>query len=125
MNQTELVYVACAFGQDDPKIRKLRVESVSYFCAQKMREGIVVFCPLIHNYYILKYGLPIGWTYWEKFNSELLCRSDRLLVLKIEGWENSEGILAEITIARKLKIPIDYHEFDVSEDFLAKTIAAH
>ena len=111
--ETELIYVSCAFGRADPSVREKRIELVSKFCAQKMREGFIVFCPLVHNYHILKYGLPIGWQYWEKFNTELLQRCDRLYVLKLEGWENSEGIRAEVAIARSLNIPIDYHEFNL------------
>lgn len=115
-NSNELIYVSCAFGQDDPHVREKRIDLVSRFCAEKMREGIIVFCPLIHNYYILRYGLPIGWSYWEKFNTQLLKRCDRLFVLKLEGWERSEGIQAEVTLARKFNIPIEYHEFDPLKD---------
>ncbi|MCH9631798.1 MAG: hypothetical protein S4CHLAM6_01160 [Chlamydiae bacterium] len=105
-----LIYVSCAFGEEDQSIRELRIELVSRFCAQKMREGVIVFSPLIHNYHILKYGLPIGWDYWEKFNKKLLERCDRLYVLKLKGWEKSIGIQAEIAIARSLDIPIEYQE---------------
>lgn len=110
--KSELIYVSCAFGQADPRVREHRIDLVSRFCAKKMREGIVVFCPLIHNYHILKYGLPIGWDYWEKFNKELLQKCDRLYVLKLEDWENSVGIQAEVSIARKFNIPIEYHEYE-------------
>ncbi len=112
--KSELIYVACAFGQADSGLRKQRIDLVSRFCAEKMREGIVVFCPLIHNYHILKYGLPIGWAYWEKFNKKLLEKCNRLYVLKLEDWENSVGIQAEVAIARKLNIPIEYHEYELS-----------
>ncbi len=117
LNNTKLVYVACAFQQDDPKIRKERIESVACFCADQMRKGIVVFCPLVHNYGILKYGLPIGWDYWEKFNKVLLARCDKLFVLKLKGWEKSIGLQAEIATARELKIPIEYHEFHPPKNF--------
>lgn len=116
-NRAELVYVSCAFMESDVNIRKLRIDLASRFCAQKMREGVVVFCPLIHNYCILQHGLPVGWDYWEKFNKELLVRSNKLYVLKLEGWEKSLGVQAEISLARKLQIPIEYHEFENSDDF--------
>lgn len=113
----ELIYVACAFCQADPEIRQQRIDNVSRFCAEKMRQGVVVFCPLIHNYHILKYGLPIGWSYWEQFNKELLKRCDRLYVLKLEDWEKSVGLQAEVAIARSLNIPIEYHEYEAPADF--------
>jgi len=115
-NLNELVYVACAFREVNSEVRKLRVESAAYFCAEKMRDGVVVFCPLIHNYYILKYGLPIGWDYWEKFNTQLLIRADKLFILKLKGWEASTGIQAEIALAREHKIPIEYCEFHAPKD---------
>ncbi len=123
-NEHELIYVACAFGQVDPEIRQQRIESVSRFCAEKMRQGVVVFCPLIHNYHILKYGLPIGWSYWEKFNKELLKRCDRLYVLKLEDWEKSIGIQAEVAIARSFNIPIEYHEYDPSAEFSGRFLGS-
>lgn len=119
-NEDDLVYVACAFGENDPTIRELRIDLASCFCAEKMREGIVVFCPLIHNYYILKHGLPVGWDYWERFNSKLLKRADKLFVLKLKGWEKSVGIQAEIALARKYSIPIEYHEFNAPERHLTQ-----
>lgn len=103
--------------ENDSNNRKMRIDSASRFCAQKMREGIVVFCPLIHNYYILQHGLPVGWDYWEKFNKELLKRSDRLYVLKLKGWEQSLGVQAEIALGREYQIPIEYHEFEIKDDF--------
>lgn len=109
---SELIYVACAFDGPTSTIRQHRIEVASKFCAHKMRQGVIVFCPLVHNYQILKYGLPIGWDYWEKFNSQLLQKCDRLFVLKIEGWEHSTGIQAEISLAREFLIPIEYHDID-------------
>lgn len=106
--KAEIVYLSCPFCHSDPLICEERVMKANKFASSLMREGIIVFCPLIHNVSILKYGLPVGWDYWEQFNKAFINKCDRLYVLKLDGWEKSVGVQAEVGIARSLRIPIEY-----------------
>ncbi len=112
MYKEELIYLACPFYHIDIHIRESRVEVASRFASDLMRKGVLVFCPLAHNLAILRYGLPIGWDYWERFDKNFLRRCDRLYVLKLEGWRHSSGVQGEIRIARELNMPIEYHAPD-------------
>jgi hypothetical protein len=107
---SELIYLACPFNHMDPSTRERRSHAAGRFASKLMRDGMMIFCPLSHHVSILQYGLPVGWDYWEKFNTEFLKKCDKLYVLKLEGWKDSVGVQAEIRLARKLNLPIEYHE---------------
>ena len=62
--------------------------------------------PTICNSY--GFGLPSDFDYWEAYDTLIIGRCDKLIVLMMNGWEESKGVQAEIIIARKLKKPIEY-----------------
>lgn len=76
-----------------------------------MAQGHVVFSPIAHTHPIaVRCELPRGWDYWEQFDREFVEASERLIVLKLDGWDASKGVAAEMEIARKAGIPIEYIE---------------
>ena len=60
------------------------------------------------------YGLWIG------YDLKILRDCDALIVVKLDGWENSAGVKAEMNEARSLGIPIIYLDPDwfVSRNFI-------
>ena len=54
--------------------------------------------------------LPTDWNYWKNYLELILPRCDELWVLKMEGWDKSNGVAGEIELAKKLNIPINYLE---------------
>jgi dCTP diphosphatase len=42
----------------------------------------------------------------------MLSKCDRVIVLKLPGWENSKGVAAEIARAEELGLPIEWMEMD-------------
>lgn len=51
------------------------------------------------------YRLPGTFDFWRPFCLSLLARCDKLVVVKLDGWEESRGIKEEIAEAIRLKIP--------------------
>ncbi len=45
---------------------------------------------------------------WLKYDLEILHYCDMLAVIKLDGWENSAGVKAEIAKAKELDIPVVY-----------------
>ena len=45
---------------------------------------------------LLSYGLPTGWEFWEWLDRQHLHHCDRMIVLTLEGWDESHGVRAEI-----------------------------
>ncbi len=110
-NQPELVYVASPYSHDDPSVRQRRFELVAEFAAHLMRDGLFVYSPIAHTHPIAQHGLPLGWDFWEKYDRVMLPRCDRMIVLTLDGWDDSKGVSAEIEIMRAAGKCVEFQEF--------------
>jgi len=109
MNESELVYLACPYTHPNHAIMVWRWNSVNKVAAKLMAEGRFIFSPISHTHPIAEEGeLPRGWEYWEGYDRRMLKNCDRITVLRLEGWEKSKGVQAEIKIGEELGIPVDY-----------------
>ena len=73
------------------------------------QSGILVFSPIAHTHVIAEAGgLPGDFRQWAEFDKTMISASSGMIVVKMDGWDESEGILAEIEICRSLNKPIYY-----------------
>lgn len=108
----ELIYLACPYTHKDHAVMVARFEAVNRVAAKLMGEGKYIFSPISHTHPIAEAGtLPRGWDYWEGYDRRILSCCDRLIVLKLPGWEISTGVQAEIKIAQEIGLPIEYIEY--------------
>jgi len=70
---------------------------------------------------LVEHGLPTDWAFWQHVDREHLERCDEMVVLMLDGWEESAGVQAEIRIARELGKPVRY--LAAAEAFVAPTLA--
>lgn len=106
-----LVYLACPYTHPDPAVREARFRAATRAAATLAAAGVHVFSPITHTHPILLAGdLPHGWEYWEAYDRAVLdaCRS--LVVLKLEGWDQSAGVQAEVEVAKHLGLPCFFEE---------------
>jgi len=104
-----LIYLASPYGHPDPAVREERFRAVCVVAARLMREGLYVFSPIAHTHPIAEAGdLPKGWDFWKGYDRVMLSACSELWVLCLPGWEESEGVAAEIQIARSLEKPISF-----------------
>lgn len=105
----KLTYLACPYNDPDPKVREERFHAVNREAARLMQLGEFIYSPISHNHPIAEaHGLPKGWDFWEPYDTAFLESCRLLIVLKLPGWENSKGVKAEMEIAQKLGIPIEF-----------------
>ncbi len=108
-----IVYLAIPYSSDKKEIRLKRVLISDYFFAKLTKKGYIVFAPISQNAMSAEaYDLPKDAKYWERCDIAFLKVCKKLFVIKCDGWENSKGIKREVEIAGKLKIPVEYLEFD-------------
>lgn len=106
-----MIYLATPYSHPDPSIREARFEAACRVAGQLMAAGQIVFSPIAHTHPIaIRCDLPKGWDFWAKYDRAMLERSSRLVVVMMEGWQDSVGIAAEIKIAAELGIFIEFME---------------
>lgn len=105
----ELIYLGCPYSHPDPAVKQARFETVTRVASRLVAAGYHVYSPITHSHPMAEMGeLPGGWDFWEKYDRIFLEMSKSMFVLKLEGWEESTGLQAEIKIARELGIPVEY-----------------
>lgn len=106
--KTEIEYLSIPYSHPDMLIRKNRFEVANKITADLMKQGRIIFSPISHCHPLTDYGLPGAWDYWKKYNREFLKICKRLIIVKLDGWEESVGVTAELKIADEEGITIEY-----------------
>ena len=110
----DLIYLATLFTHSEHYMQEARFILVTRVAAKMMGEGKYVFSPITHTYPIAEMGkLPGGWEYWEGYDRCMIAACDKLMVLRLPGWETSTGVQAEIRIAQDHGIPVEYIDYDL------------
>ena len=103
-----MIYLASPYSHSDPQVREVRFDAACLATAHLIRTGRSVFSPIVHGHPLVRFGLPTDWAFWELHDLEHLQRSDEMLVLQIDGWQESEGVQAEIALASALGKRVNY-----------------
>jgi hypothetical protein len=103
-----MIYLASPYTHPDPAVREQRFDAACVVAALLLREGHLVFSPIAHSHPLMRFGLPIEWDFWSRYDSCHLERCDEVLVLMLDGWEESRGVQAEIALAKSLGKPVWY-----------------
>ena len=103
-----MIYLASPFTHVDPAIRQQRFEAACRAAAALICRGQTVFSPIAHSHAICRYGVPLDWQFWQRHDRRYLDVCDEVVVLMLDGWRESIGVQAEITIARELGKPVTF-----------------
>lgn len=103
----ELIYLASPYSDPDSAVIEQRYRGVLRILARLTLKGLICYSPIVHNHHI---EIGKDWQVWERIDSEFLRRCDRLIVVKLQGWEQSRGVQAEIELAKSRSLPIEYME---------------
>ena len=102
-----MIYLASPYSHDDPSVRELRFQAACRATAELINQGHVVFSPIVYGHPLTKHGVATEWTAWESFARKQIAIADEMLVLCVDGWEDSAGIREEIYLAEISNTPID------------------
>lgn len=110
-NYRSFAYLGAPYSHDDFAVREMRFQQISVAAAHLMNQGEIVFSPISHSHPLAVYGtLPTDWGFWQRFDRLFLGLCEKLIVLKLPGWETSAGLLRETFIASELGKPIVYKQ---------------
>lgn len=122
-----VAYLSCPYFDPDSHVKETRHTMVTRAAFKLMRQGIMVYSPLTHNLPIDRLGIHGDWKTWKEFDHTMISKCDRVIVLKLPGWEKSKGVAAEIARGEELGLPIEWLEVDIAEynDALAISTSIH
>ena len=69
---------------------------VSSAAASLMRRGLVVYSPIAHGHTVAAHGLPLSWDFWKRQCQPMIDAAASLVVLTMDGWQESVGLQYEI-----------------------------
>lgn len=76
-----MIYVAAPHSDPDLAIKDARVREFYEFETTKYSQ------------------MPDDWVYWQQYSEQMLSKCDGMVLLLLEGWDKSTGVLAELRTA--------------------------
>lgn len=108
---TGITYLGCPYSHPDPKIKEQRFKEICRIAAALMCNGYILFVPIAMCHPMARdYGLPGDFQFWKNLDTAFIDASDRMLIVKMKGWEDSKGLTEEQDIAKNLNIPVYFME---------------
>lgn len=102
-----LTYLSSPYGSD-PALQAIRMEQFWRAVGVLLLRGRWIVSPMTLEPAVIQQPMPRDWQGWKDYSLALMGRCDGLLVLKLDGWADSVGVLAEMAEARRLGLPITY-----------------
>jgi len=104
------IYLCSPYSSPDKTVCNDRFRLACKAAAKLMRDGYIVFSPIAHSHPVAQYiGNRLDHGFWlEQDLSFLDSWADEMWVLMIDGWQESEGIAAEIKRAETIGLPVKY-----------------
>lgn len=104
-----MIYLASPYSRPDAFVREQRYLQAAKATVHLLHKREWVYSPIVHCHTIAQLGdLPKDFDFWRDYNFAMLEKADKLLILRVEGWENSVGVKAEIAHASQLNKPVEY-----------------
>jgi len=104
------IFLACPYSGTEQE-RKSRFALATRFAGELISLGKLVFSPITHGHAIASYTpMPLTYKFWRYINNSFIEWCDELYVLCIPGWEQSEGVTAEIAYAKELGKRVIFNE---------------
>lgn len=108
-----MIFLSSPYSHKDKGVIEQRVQLASKICAKMVANGEVVISPIVYGHTLLQYHeMPSDWTFWKNYCETFLIKCDKLIVVKMEGWDTSEGVTAEIKFAIDNNIIVEYMEIN-------------
>jgi hypothetical protein len=108
VNSDNYVYLASPYTHKDPKVREVRYKQVYQCYKHLLQIGLSVHCPIASSHEVDKDLGRLPPAHWYHIDLPLMQRASALFVLKLEGWQDSVGVVEEITYFTEAHKPIFY-----------------
>lgn len=109
----KLTYLATPYTHARSHVRHQRFTCVTEVMADLMLSGELVYSPISMTHHAaVAHGLPHDFAFWSEHCRAVLQCCGKLIILKLDGWQQSVGVAAEIAMAEEMGIPIEFIEWE-------------
>lgn len=110
-----MIYLASPYTHPQPHIMQSRYVQTVHAVANLIAQGIHIYSPIVHFHMVaMMRDLPKDFSFWMDLSYKMIDRADSVAVLKLEGWEQSIGILQETEYAVRKGLPVTYYEESIA-----------
>jgi hypothetical protein len=111
LDKSLLYYFASPYSHPNPLVKNVRYEMTIYLSSSLTKEGFRLLEPIgmCHDQ-AMKYKLPTGYSFWQTRDRGFIDVCDAVIVAKMKGWLESEGVKDEINYALSLGKRVHYLE---------------
>lgn len=103
------VFIVSPYNDDDFDVRNRRALEADIYVGVLTRQDKVCYSAISAMHHLLHIlELPETWDYWRKHCEVMMMHASEVHVLCLDGWEQSEGVQAEIEIAKVFNKKIIY-----------------
>jgi hypothetical protein len=109
IDERDLIYLAIPYTHDDEEVMDWRAEVSDYICSELMKQGMYIYAPISSCHHIAKkYGLPRDWQFWKGLDTAFIKSCKKIIVIMLDGYKESTGVNAEIELAKKYGVKVEY-----------------
>ncbi|HWE75560.1 MAG TPA: DUF1937 family protein [Stellaceae bacterium] len=94
-----IIYLASPYTDTDPAVRLNRFNAATKAAARLIKEGRIVYSPITMTHpldlVLAENGATLGSDYWVAFDEAFMECCTEIVILRIDGWEQSKGIARE------------------------------
>lgn len=98
----QVTYLASPYSHPNPAVREQRYKAACAAAARLMARGETVFSPIAHSHPIAMHldpALVCDFRFWMAQDLPILAACSLLRVLRLDGWQESRGVGAEMRFA--------------------------
>ncbi len=106
MKNKPILYVAAPYAHSQAEVREHRFRQACRAAAKLIEANIVVFSPLSHSVPIAEFLDEKPHEFWMHQDTAILDLCSELLIVGLDGWQQSAGVKEEMFFALKKNMPI-------------------
>ena len=95
-SNNKIIFVILPYRDDNTEVTEQRVALAEKYCAKLMMRGFFPVCTTSFGHYLVKrHDVPKSWAYWKDYCKAMIQISKEVHLLKLDGWDTSEGVTEE------------------------------
>jgi hypothetical protein len=111
-------------GERAKALREKRYRAAMRFVAWALEQKMIVLSSIVHCHELASiYELPKGHEFWLEYDKAMVLGGGGVIVLCIDGWQESFGVRGEVALAHASGCPVLYAIEDPVEDYILRADA--